>query len=134
MSALACPPDEVAGKNPARIRVDMDHLPLAPRALVEQLIVGLGALDVSVRIASQWSNRQQTWTIPIHFATPTVSTSPNETFFCSPRFFWLALPRRMLLRATLGLGGSEKVRGETSTARNLVALGAMGATMTAGRY
>ena len=52
-SAVARPPDEVTGNNPARIRVDMNHLPLAPHALVEQLIVGLGALvDVSVRVAS----------------------------------------------------------------------------------
>ena len=57
LSAAARPPDEVTGNNPARVRVDMNHLPLAPRALVEQLIVGLGALvDVSVscKLSSEW--------------------------------------------------------------------------------
>ena len=43
-SAAARPPDEVTGNNPARIRVDMNVLPLAPRALVKQLIGRLGAL------------------------------------------------------------------------------------------
>ena len=39
----------------------------------------------------------------------------------------------MLFRATFDLRGSEKARGESSTARNLVALGAMGATTTVGK-
>ena len=57
LSAAARPPDEVTGNNPARVRVDMNHLPLAPRALIEKLIVGLGALvDVSVscKLSSEW--------------------------------------------------------------------------------
>ena len=57
-SAEARPSDQVTGDNPARIRVDMNVLPLAPCALVEQLIIGLSALvDVSVRVckpSSQW--------------------------------------------------------------------------------
>ena len=133
-SAVARPPDEVTGNNPARIRVDVDHLPFAPRALVEQLIVGLGALVCSVSEDDKPSNSEsQTCTIPIHFGTSFVSTSPKETFFLSLRFGWLAPPRRMLLKeATFGVRGSEKARGESSTARNLVALGAMGATITTG--
>ena len=86
LSAAARPPDEVTGNDPARIRVDVDHLPFAPRALVEQLIVGLGALVCSVSEDDKPSNSEsQTCTIPIHFGTSFVSTSPKETFF-SPRF------------------------------------------------
>ena len=44
ISPAARPPDQIAGNDPAWIRVDVDVLPPALRALVEQLIVRLRAL------------------------------------------------------------------------------------------